>query len=128
MVSTFLAVVVDCSDPGRVAGFWAEALSREVSERNHDEYQVGTTADEGTPLYFMKVPEPRSGKNRLHVDVLASGPMEAEVERLVAAGASVLEVRQDPGTLDHPDAWTVMQDPEGNEFCVISSTTLTGWT
>jgi len=49
------------------------------------------------------------------------------VARLAAAGAELVEVRHDPGCLDHPDTWTVMRDPEGNEFCVTSTSTLTGW-
>ena len=52
--------------------------------------------------------------------------MEAEVSRLVDAGAQVVEVRQDPPSYDNPDTFTVMRDPEGNEFCVTSTSTLTG--
>jgi Glyoxalase-like domain len=81
----------------------------------------------GGPLYFMKVPEPKVGKNRLHLDLVTSGPMEAEVTRLVEAGAKMVEVRQDPASYDNPDTWTVMRDPEGNEFCVTSTATVTGW-
>jgi hypothetical protein len=64
---------------------------------------------------------------RLHLDQLTVGPMEPEVARLVAAGARLVEVRRDPSSLDNPDTWSVMTDPEGNEFCVTSSLTLTGW-
>ena len=78
-------------------------------------------------LYFMKVPEPKAGKNRLHLDLVTEGSMEAEAARLAVAGAEVVEVRHDPASLDNPDTWTVMRDPEGNEFCVTSSETLTGW-
>ena len=53
--------------------------------------------------------------------------MEAEVARLVEGGAELVEVRQDPASLNNPDTWTVMSDPEGNEFCVTSISTLTGW-
>ena len=78
-------------------------------------------------LYFMKVPEPKAGKNRLHLELVTEGSMEAEAVRLAAAGAEVVEVRHDPASLDNPDTWTVMGDPEGNEFCVSSTATLTGW-
>jgi Glyoxalase-like domain len=81
----------------------------------------------GTSLYFMKVPEPKAGKNRLHLDLVTAGSMEAEVARLADAGAEVIEVRRDPGSLPNPDIWTVMRDLEGNEFCVTSTATLTGW-
>jgi hypothetical protein len=80
----------------------------------------------GGTLYFMKVPEPKVGKDRLRLDVVTSGSMEAEVARLVEAGAELVEVRQDPAAFDNPDTWTVMRDPEGNEFCVTSTSTLTG--
>jgi predicted enzyme related to lactoylglutathione lyase len=121
------AVVVDCEDPARLAAFWAYALGHEVHERNPGEYQVGAAAGDATPLYFMHVPEAKVAKNRVHWDVLTSGSMEADVARLVEAGAEVVEVHQDPASFDNPDTWTVMRDPEGNEFCVTSSATLTGW-
>jgi hypothetical protein len=76
----------------------------------------------------MKVPEPKVVKNRLHLDLITEGSMESEVARLVEAGASVVEAREDPDSLDNPDTWTVMKDPEGNEFSVTSTRTLTGWT
>jgi predicted enzyme related to lactoylglutathione lyase len=124
---SLLVVVVDCRDPQRQAEFWAQALGYKVSQRNPDEFQVSDPAGAGGPLYFMKVPEPKVGKNRLHLDLVTSGPMEAEVTRLVEAGAQMVEVRHDPASLPNPDTWTVMRDPEGNEFCVTSTATLTGW-
>lgn len=129
MALEVFAVIVDCRDPRRQAEFWAEALSQVVNERNTDEFQVHDSSGvgSGASLYFMRVPEPKVGKNRLHIDLLTQGPMEPEVERLVALGARVVDVRQDPESLDNPDTWTVLQDPEGNEFCVTSSRTLTGW-
>lgn len=74
----------------------------------------------------MKVPEPKVGKNRLHLDLVTSGPMEAEVAWLDQAEAKVVEVRQDPASYNTPDTWTVMRDPERNEFCVTGTATLTG--
>jgi hypothetical protein len=127
MSASLLAVVVDCHDPLGQAEFWAQALAYEVNRRNPDEIQVSNPAGGGASLYFMKVPEPKASKNRLHLDLVTSGPMEAEVARLAGAGAEVVEVRQDPPSLDNPDTWTVMLDPEGNEFCVSSTATLTGW-
>lgn len=127
MAASLFAVVVDCGDPRQQAEFWARALSYEMVERNPDEFKVSDPDGTGEALYFMKVPEPKVTKNRLHLDLLTDGPMEIEVARLVEAGASVVEVRQDPDYLNNPDKWTVMQDPEGNEFCVTSSETLTGW-
>jgi Glyoxalase-like domain len=126
MAASLLAVIVDCADPSAVARFWATVLSRDVAERNTDEFLVKDPTGASTPLYFMKVPEPKVTKNRLHIDVVTDGPMEDEVQRLVDAGATRVEVRQDPDTLANPDTWTVMVDPEGNEFCVTSTATLTG--
>jgi predicted enzyme related to lactoylglutathione lyase len=123
---SLLAVIVDCRDPRRQAEFWAHALTYRVGQRNPDEFLVSDPAGTGGALYFMKVPEPKTGKNRLHPDLVTSGSMEAEVARLVEAGAQLVEVRQDPASFDNPDTWTVMRDPEGNEFCVTSTSTLTG--
>ena len=127
MPVSLFAVVVDCGDPLHQAEFWAQALGFTMSRRNPDEYQVSDPAGNGGSLYFMKVPESKTGKNRLHLDLLATGSMEAEVARLTDAGARMVEVRQDPASLDNPDTWTVLLDPEGNEFCVTSTATLTGW-
>ena len=127
MSLALFAIIVDCQDPRRQADWWANVLSFRVSERNPDEYQVGEGVPGRPSLYFMKVPETKVVKNRLHLDLLTEGPMESEVERLVKAGAQVVEVRQDPDSLQNPDTWTVLADPEGNEFCVTSTQTLTGW-
>lgn len=127
MSLSLFAVIVDCQDPRRQADWWANVLSFQVSERNTDEFQVGEGVPGRPSLYFMKVPEAKVVKNRLHLDLLAEGPMESEVERLVGAGARVVEVREDPNSLQNPDRWTVLVDPEGNEFCVTSTQTLTGW-
>lgn len=127
MSLTLLAVVVDCGDPQRQAAFWSAALSYDSRERNADEFLVSDPAGVAAPLYFMKVPEPKVGKNRLHLDLLTDGPTSAEVDRLVDLGARFVDARQDPDTLDNPDTWTVLEDPEGNVFCVSSSMTLKGW-
>jgi predicted enzyme related to lactoylglutathione lyase len=127
MSLSMFTVVVDCADPYRVADFWSEALGWVVNERNTNELQLVNPDAAGTSLYFMRVPEPKVGKNRLHLDLLAPGPMEPEVQRLIRAGAQLVEVHQDPPSMENPDSWTVMRDPEGNEFCVTSRQTLTGW-
>jgi hypothetical protein len=74
----------------------------------------------------MKVPEPKVGKNRLHLDLVTDGSMTDEVNRLVELGARLVGVRQDPDTRDNPDTWTVLEDLEGNVFSVSSSATLSG--
>ncbi len=97
----------------------------ELTRRNPDEYKLHDP--DGSPwLYFMKVPEPKTAKNRLHLDLVTEGSMADEVNRLVSAGAKVVEVCQAPETFDNPDTWTVMLDPEGDEFCISGSSTVTG--
>jgi hypothetical protein len=127
VTSREIVVAVDCADARRQAHFWSEALAYDVRERNTDEFYVSDPKGSGTSPYFMKVPEPKVGKNRWHIDVLVAGSMSDEVDRLVGLGARMVEVRQDPDTFNNPDTWTVMEDPEGNVFCVASSETLTGW-
>ncbi len=125
MSGSLLAVIVDCRDPLRLAEFWAQALDFEVTEQHPGEVRVSKPGA-GPFLYFMAVPEPRTGKSRLNLEVVTTGSMEDEVARLADAGAELVEVRQDPPTYDNPETWTVMRDPEGNEFWVTSTATLTG--
>jgi hypothetical protein len=128
MATSVLALVVDCRDSRSQAEWWADVLGRQVSERNQGEYEVYATSGTSTPLYFMTVPEPKSVKNRLHLDITTDGPLEARIAQLVAAGATLVEMRQDPATFANPDTWAVLQDPEGNEFCVLNAGSVTGLT
>jgi hypothetical protein len=127
MSVSLFAVVVDGHDPEQLAQFWANALRWRSTRRNEGEFQVGDPDAGEVSLYFMNVPEPKVVENRLHLDVLADGPMEVEVDRLIELGADLVQVRQDPDSFDNPDSWTVLTDPEGDEFCVTSTATLTGW-
>jgi predicted enzyme related to lactoylglutathione lyase len=126
MATSLTAIVVDCRDCFSQANWWATALGRQVSQRNPNEYEVYDTSGGGTRLYFMNVPEAKIAKNRLHVDIATDGSIQDEVARLVAAGGTLVEMRQDPATLPNPDTWAVMQDPEGNEFCVLNADSITG--
>jgi predicted enzyme related to lactoylglutathione lyase len=65
------------------------------------------------------VPESKVVKNRVHLDLLPDTTLEAEVERLTAAGATLVNTLRDPATFVDPMHWAVLHDPEGNEFCVI---------
>lgn len=111
------ALVVDAHDPGRLARFWAAALNWTISRDQDPEWVVeppaGSREDCVVPdLLFIKVPEPKTGKNRLHLD-LRPEHQSAEVARLENLGATRVNVGQRDDT-----PWTVMADPEGNEFCV----------
>jgi predicted enzyme related to lactoylglutathione lyase len=126
MATLLLAVVVDCRDSLSQATYWATALGHQVSERNAHEYEVSDPSSGGTPLYFMNVPEAKTVKNRLHIDITTDGALDDEVARLSAMGGSLIEMRQDPPTLANPDTWAVMRDPEDNEFCVFKADSVTG--
>ncbi|MPV35825.1 VOC family protein [Georgenia subflava] len=112
MALTPHAVTFDAGDAARLAGFWAEALGLAVHEGATAEFAAVTGA--GQSYLFFAVPEGKLAKNRVHLD-LEAGHREDEVERLVRLGATRLD--------DHDDGarWTVMADPEGNEFCVVQS-------
>lgn len=111
-------VVVDCRDPGVVAGFWEGALGWRRTHETPD--QVALEPPAGSPedgvvpdLLFVRVPDPNPGKNRLHHD-LRPDDQEREVERLIGLGARRVSVGQPDTT-----SWVVLADPEGNEFCVL---------
>ncbi|MFD2417267.1 VOC family protein [Amycolatopsis pigmentata] len=115
MTARVLAIVVDCADPDLLAEFWRAALGYPAPRRWTDadglEYRQ---LDGEPPLLFQPVPEGKAGKNRLHLDLAPrSGDQYAEIDRLVALGATVLSDEK-----RHP--WVVLADPEGNEFCVLS--------
>jgi hypothetical protein len=126
MAVSVLAVVVDCRDSASLARRWADVLDRRMSERNPGEYEVAEPSRRATPLYFMNVPELKSRKNRVHIDITTDAPLEEEVARLVAVGATVVELRQDPPTQANPDTWAVMRNPEGNALCVFNFDIVTG--
>lgn len=113
-------VTFDCADPRRLAEFWATALSYVVDAPNEDagEVELLDPSGDGPPLLFMKVPETKTVKNRVHLDLIPETTIEAEVERLEAVGARALTTLQDPEGYEGRHIWTVLQDPEGNEFCV----------
>ncbi|MDX1657488.1 MAG: VOC family protein [Nitriliruptorales bacterium] len=104
-------VTIDCDDVDAQMTFWSQALGYNRADgpwsllRDPDE--------EGVTLYFQSVPESKVAKNRVHLDLVAADP-SVEVERLTGLGASRLRDVEEGGL-----AWTVLEDPEGNEFCVF---------
>ncbi|MFE3515966.1 VOC family protein [Streptomyces sp. NPDC059166] len=124
MTSRFTELTVDCRDPERLAAFWCEVLGFEVIERSEGQVEIGSwvpTVEEvrarqmPPTLVFIRVPEGKAVKNRLHLDVSPiDAGTEEEVARLVALGATRADVGQGPGR-----SWVVMADPEGNEFDVL---------
>jgi hypothetical protein len=143
-MSTSVQIVIDCADPTGLAVFWGAALGYvlqpppegfdswegfltelEVPESDWNSSSALIDPEgEGPRVYFQRVPEQKQVKNRLHLDLnISGGPgtpaqerrsrIDTEVDRLVAAGAEVV------GPVEERDQyWVVLQDPEGNEFCV----------
>jgi len=136
-------LVIDCADPHTLADWWADALGWEVEGTDEDfirrMIKEGLASDDDTVVHkgklhwktgaainhpdgresgrprilFQLVPEPKTIKNRLHIDLNPPEDRDAEIERLKALGATEVDVGQgDAG-------WTVLADPEGNEFCVL---------
>jgi len=126
MTLRWQCVVVDCSDPERVATFWQAALGWRRTHTSDDggeivlEPPAGSTEDGISPdLLFIRVPDPTPGKNRLHLD-LRPTDQAAEVARLESLGATLTEVGQSER---ESASWVVMADVEGNEFCVLRAFT-----
>jgi Glyoxalase-like domain len=110
MPSVIKSVSFDAVDALALARFWAAVFGSDVDEDSTTDKAFVEAAGWGGPnLWFTRVPEPKAAKNRMHFDLRAPGTVAAEVSRLETLGATV--VRDDPRL-------TVMQDPEGNEFCV----------
>jgi predicted enzyme related to lactoylglutathione lyase len=113
----------DCADVMRVARFWTDALGWQLDPESEPDGALVSDPGEGAgKLFFQPVPEPKVAKNRLHIDLRPSGSMEAEVARLQELGATVVRRVDEEGSF-----WTVMQDPEGNELCVLRGPE-DGWT
>ena len=105
-------VTFDCTDPDRLAQWWANAVGGELNAVAPGDF-VMIVRDGGPNLGFQRVPDPTPGKNKVHLDFHAAD-REAEVARLVGLGA------QETGRHDFgPEfEWVVLADPEGNAFCV----------
>jgi predicted enzyme related to lactoylglutathione lyase len=120
MTSVIRHLTFDCHDPHALAAFWSALTGWPIDdEAEPDDDEVGVIAPEPLPmLLFIRVPEGKSVKNRVHVDV---GPFDRtrdeEVERLTGLGGRVLADHRTP----EGRGWIVMADPEGNEFCVETS-------
>jgi len=107
-------LTVDCHAPRLVADFWSAALGYRLKTVDDDEAEIVSPDRSDRPLLFQVVPEGKSVKNRLHLDLRPSGSMAAEVARLEQLGATAITRVDEGGSF-----WTVMGDPEGNEFCVL---------
>lgn len=118
MTSQIMNISVDCANPYELAQFWSQVLDLPLGAQDKPaDDEVGIALREGEELLFLRVPEPKSGKNRLHLCLRPLIRRDEEVARLLAIGATVIDDRRnEDGT-----GWAVMGDPEGNEFCVLRS-------
>jgi hypothetical protein len=126
MSSKFTELAIDCADPDGLARFWCSVLDYEVQDEDADgTVTIGPPGPGGkdqlgpvpTVLTFARVPEGKTVKNRLHIDVNPTDrEQDEEVRRLLDLGARHADVGQ---TGD--ESWVTLADPEGNEFCVLSS-------
>jgi predicted enzyme related to lactoylglutathione lyase len=109
-------VVLDCAEPVKLAEFWRRALGYKVQVSMDAICVLVPTADIRPPLILQRVPEPKEGKNRMHIDVVVDD-VEPEVTRLEGLGAQRLHsgIRSMGSS-----QWITMADPEGNEFCVCT--------
>ena len=111
----FGGVTIDCADPQQLAEFWTEALGTTITGDYGEYVFLAPTSEDGPYVGLQRVPEERAGKNRVHVD-FRTDDREGEVARLVKLGATEVGEHSVQGL-----AWTVLEDPEGNVFCVGSS-------
>jgi len=115
MSARLVSLCFDANDPLRLARFWAAALHWDIHDETDEE--IGLVPTDGTRflLLFLPVPEPKMGKNRIHLDLVSESPAHQSemVDRLVALGARRIDIGQ--GDV----SWVVLADPEGNEFCVV---------
>lgn len=112
MVMTLAMVTVDTTDADSLATWWAEQTGAEVVERNDGWYVMVAGGSLPVRLAFQKVEDPTPGKNRVHLD-LETDELDAEVDRLLAAGATLVARRGDESF-----RWVTLADPHGNQFCV----------
>jgi len=113
MAVRFYQLVVDSLDPSTLARWWAQILGYEVLYETADEVIIGTHPERYPGICFVPVAGVKQTKNRWHLDLDPDDHAE-EVARIVEAGATPVDVGQG----DAP--WTVLADPEGNEFCVLT--------
>jgi predicted enzyme related to lactoylglutathione lyase len=108
-------IVIDAHDLPTLARFWAEVLGWRVLSERDREVVIGPAVTSPIGMCFMPVTEPKVVKNRVHLDLTAArDDRESEIERILALGARRVDIGQTGS-----ETWTVLADPEGNEFCMV---------
>lgn len=106
---------MDCSEPQRLAAFWAQALDYDITESDPDWAAIEDPAGRNPGISFQRVPEAKLSKNRVHFDLsVDEDHLERERDRLLSLGATQIDVGQGPDRV-----WIVLADPERNEFCLV---------
>jgi predicted enzyme related to lactoylglutathione lyase len=108
-------IVIDTHDLPRLAEFWTRALRWDILSESEREIVIGADLNAPVGICLMPVSDPKTVKNRVHLDLTSRAEdRDREIERLLALGARRVDIGQ---TGD--ESWTVLADPEGNEFCVV---------
>lgn len=118
---TAVGVVLDCADPETLADFWQAVVGFEVRTGDGEPYVTLSDSSLRRPLNHLtlqKVPEPKSVKNRCHIDLYARN-VAAEVDRIIGLGATELS-RLPEGATGDDLLYATLADPEGNELCVVA--------
>ncbi len=114
MASSWCALAVDAHEPKVLGRWWAGVLDYQVVDEDETDISIAEGPEAELRIDFLAVPDAKTVKNRLHID-LRPDDRDAEVARLVEMGAKPVDVGQ------RDVSWVVLADPEGNEFCVLSS-------
>ncbi|GAC52427.1 VOC family protein [Gordonia amicalis] len=117
MANTLIGITIDCADPARLAAFWSAMLGTAITEEHSDDSgwaTVGSRHGDRPRLTFQRVPEPKNGKVRIHLDIEVED-IEAGRREVKSLGGSWTGTRNDydEGVV------MVMRDPEGHEFCIV---------
>lgn len=115
----FTELVIDCAEPRRLADWWAQVMGYAVTEATDEIVEISGGPGVSPTFVFAQVPEGKSVKNRLHIDLNANAGSDqaTELQRLLELGATRVDVGQGDDV-----SWIVLADPEGNEFCLLRST------
>jgi catechol 2,3-dioxygenase-like lactoylglutathione lyase family enzyme len=116
------AITFDCANPYLLASFWSQVtgFQEDPEDRNYPDDPAGLllAPDGSASLLFVRVPDAKQVKNRVHLDLApqdaAPGTREAELERITGLGATLVDDQRRPDG----NGWVVLADPEGNEFCI----------